>query len=82
MTYNPMPEFHIPPLKPCPFCGREALATSHRATPSSVVQWSIGCWREADPFSREAHWEDCPGPTRLWISLVRAAAQWNRRVNK
>ena len=80
MNPSPMSEAGIPPLKPCPFCGREAFATPHRASPMSPVQWSVGCWREADPFSREAHWDDCPGPTTLWISLGRAVEQWNRRA--
>jgi hypothetical protein len=33
-----------------------------------------------DLFSRAAHWEDCPGPTTLWISLEKAVEQWNRRA--
>lgn len=80
MIYNSLPSADITPLKPCPFCGREAAATPHRASPTSQVQWSVGCWQEADPFSRAAHWDDCPGPTTLWISLEQAVEQWNRRV--
>ena len=76
----PVPIPDHAPLKPCPFCGREASATPHRATPKSPIQWSVGCWQQADPFSRAAHWDDCPGPTTLWISLERAVEQWNRRA--
>ena len=77
---SPVPIPDHAPLKPCPFCGRDASATPYRATSTSPVQWSVGCWQQADPFSRAAHWEDCPGPTTLWISLERAVEQWNRRA--
>ena len=82
MSHGSSTDVGIPPLKPCPFCGREASATAHRATPTSPVQWSVGCWQEADPFSRAAHWDDCPGPTTLWISLEQAAEQWDWRVRR
>ena len=66
------------PLKPCPFCERDASAMPHRATSTSPVQWSVGCWRTADPFSQAAHRDDCPGPTTLRISLEQAVKHWNR----
>ena len=68
------------PLEACPFCGREASVTAYQPTPTSPIQWSVGCWQMPDLFSRAAHWEDCPGPTTLWISLEKAVEQWNRRA--
>ena len=75
---RPVPEHG--PLKPCPFCGREALVTPHRDMTSGKMLYSVGCWQQADAFSRDAHWDDCPGPTTIWLSLERAVAQWNRRA--
>lgn len=80
MNRSDIPE-HAP-LKPCPFCGREASATRHQAMPTSPVQWSVGCWQDPNHFSREAHCEDCLGATTLCISLERAAAQRSMRARK
>ena len=72
MSRNGLPNVEIPSLKTCPFCGRKASAMPHCAAPTSPIEWSVGCWKIADPFSRAAHWDDCPEPTTLWISLERA----------
>ena len=36
--HNPAPKDDIPPLKPYPFCGREASAAPHRAIPAAPAK--------------------------------------------
>ncbi len=76
----PIPDH--PALRPCPFCGREASVTPYRATATSPVEYSVGCWQEPNPFSHNSHWDDCLGPAtrhgafvelpRLGASLAKA----------
>ena len=73
----PIPDH--PARRPCPFCGREARVAPYRATPTAPVEYSVGCWEEPDPFSHASHWDDCLGPTMLWLPLERAVDQWNTR---
>ena len=73
----PIPDH--PARRPCPFCGREARVAPCRATPISPAEYSVRRWEEPDPFSHASHWDDCLGPTMLWLPLERAVEQWNTR---
>ena len=50
---NPAPH-SIPnhaPLKPCPFCGRPASVAAHQVAPDQKVIYSVGCFKDPDPFA-------------------------------
>lgn len=55
-------------LKPCPFCGGEAIMQQHRVQGDDrFTEFWIFC-------------DDCLGQTRPYFSAKRAIEAWNRRM--
>lgn len=78
------PHHSIPdhaPLQPCPFCGRGASVGAHQAAPDQKVIYSVGCFRDPDPFARQPFWDDCLGPqSSPTVYVDEAARLWNCRA--
>ncbi len=53
--------------------------TPYRATASSPIEYSVGWLQEPTPFAQTPHWDDCLGPSTLWLLLERAVERWNTR---
>ena len=74
----PIPD-HVP-LQPCPFCGRPASVVAHQVAPDQQVIYSVGCFKDPDPFARAPFWNDCLGPQSSYtVHLGEAVRLWNRR---
>ena len=81
MTHPPHSIPDHAPLQACPFCGRGASVVAHRAAPDQKVIYSVGCFKDPDPFARQPFWDDCLGPqSNYTVHLDEAVRPWNRRA--
>lgn len=70
----------IPPLRACPFCGRDGHAVPHHDVPKDRMLYSVGCFKDPTPRSTDPWFEDCLSPGTYWLPLKEAVAQWNKRA--
>jgi hypothetical protein len=75
--FHPVPD-HAP-LKPCPFCGREAKVIGYRNAPDQPVRYQVGCWVEDDHSFFSHPWDDCFGPLSSHeADLDEIVRRWNQ----
>ena len=55
-------------LKPCPFCGAEAIISKFTSPSTGVEKWYVGCSKE-----------DCCDIERHFKTKEQAMAEWNSR---